>query len=160
MAEAELVSELLIAMLHGMQDKKKTIDDYYKRYDSTFPKRKETEKRFRRVIDEITECLGDGLKRSQFRRTPLFYSMFLALYHRMYGLPGFAAKRGGTDKLAAPEREAFRKAIEALSQVVADGRRDIIRRGYAAFVGASLRQTDNIKPRQARISAIYTRAFG
>jgi hypothetical protein len=160
MAEAELVSELLVAMLHGMQDKKKSIDDFYKRYDSSFPRRREMEKRFRKVIDEITECLGNNLKSSQFRRTPLFYSMFLALYHRMYGLPGFDTKRAGTDKLAAPERQAFKRAIDTLSDVVADGRRDVIRKGYAAFVGASLRQTDNIKPRQARLTAIYTRAFG
>jgi hypothetical protein len=160
MSEAELVSELMIAMLHGMQDKKKSVDDFYKRYDSVFPKRREIEKRFRKVIDEITECLGDSLKISQFRRTPLFYSMFLALYHRMYGLPGFDAKRSGTDKLAVPERQAFKKAIDTLSEVVSDARQDVIRKGYASFVGAALRQTDNIKPRQTRLSTIYARAFG
>ena len=86
--------------------------------------------------------------------------MFLALYHRMYGLPGLDLPRAGTERLAAPEREAFKKAITYLSDVVADGRKDEIRRGFAGFIGASVRQTDNIKPRQTRIATIYNRAFG
>ncbi len=160
MSEVELTSELVIAMIDGMQDKKKSIDSFYKKFDVNFPKRTEYEKRFKKVIDEISESLGDDLKKSAFRRTPLFYSMFLAIYHRLYGLPECNLKRAGGDRLASHERLKLREVISKLSDVVNDARDDIVRRGYGQFVAASLTQTDNIKPRNTRLEAIYTRAFG
>lgn len=38
MQEVELTSELMIALIAGMQDKKKSIEDFYKKYDETFGK--------------------------------------------------------------------------------------------------------------------------
>ena len=159
MSEVELTSELVIAMIAGMQDKKKSIDGYYKRFDSKYPRRTEIEKRYKKVVDEISELMGDTLRSSQFRRTPLFYTMFLALYHRMYGIPQSKIPRGGSDKLASHERMAFRKAVDSLSLIVADARKDKIKKGYEAFVGASLRQTDNIRPRETRLKTLYELAF-
>ena len=159
MSEVELTSELVIAMIAGMQDKKKSIDEYYKRFDSKYPRRTEIEKRYKKVVDEISELMGDTLRSSQFRRTPLFYTMFLALYHRMYGIPQSKIPRGGSDKLASHERMAFRKAVDSLSLIVADARKDKIKKGYEAFVGASLRQTDNIRPRETRLKTLYELAF-
>lgn len=160
MQEVELTSELLVAMLHGMQDKKKSIDEYYKRYDQRYVQRRTLEKKFKRVIDEISEAVGDTLKGSEFRRTPLFYSLFLAIAHRMYGVPGVRLRRSGGDKIAAPERAKIKQAVLDLSKIVKDARNDIIKRGYAQFIGASLRQTDNIKPRQTRLDTIYHQIFG
>ena len=37
MAEAELTSELVVALLAGLQDKKSSLDRYYKQYEDSFP---------------------------------------------------------------------------------------------------------------------------
>ena len=52
MSEAELTSELLIAMSDGIQSKK-TIESYYKKYDTRFPKMKLMMKRFKDTMDFI-----------------------------------------------------------------------------------------------------------
>ncbi len=43
MLEAELTSELMIAAIDGMQDKKQSIDHYYSKFDDEFPSRTRTE---------------------------------------------------------------------------------------------------------------------
>src|ERR1700681_622856 len=68
MKEAELTSELLVAMAAGLQDKKNTLDTYYKKWDDRFPYKKKSIDRFADVIDLIEEYLGSALAKSNFRR--------------------------------------------------------------------------------------------
>jgi len=86
MKEAELSTDLVIAMIDGIQDKKK-IKLYYKRNDDEFPQEEKVVNRFKKCIDTIAEIFGDTLIESPFRRTTLFYSLFCAIYDIMYGLP-------------------------------------------------------------------------
>ena len=161
MREVELTSELIIALVAGMQDKKKSIDDFYARYDEEFSERRVLEKNFKRVIDEINEIFPEGLGRSEFRRTPLFYSMFLALAHRLFGVPSVSADRSQISSLSVPERKKFRETVENLSAAVKAARNgDEIGGHNSVFVKASLSQTDNIRPRRQRLNGIYSRAFG
>ena len=88
MLEVELTSELLIAGYDGMQDKKVTIDDFYMRFEELYPYQGRDEKRFREVIGAISETFpGEDLSDSQFRRPPLFYTLYCVVYHHIYGLP-------------------------------------------------------------------------
>jgi len=97
MAEAEFVSELLIAMFEGIQGKEKRlidkfyenydIDEFYRNYDDRFPNRKTLEKKFRDTMDAIGGILGETLSTSSFRATRLFYPLFCAIYHMKFGLP-------------------------------------------------------------------------
>lgn len=117
MLEVELVSELLILGLHGPQDKKKSIDRYYAEYDETFAKRTEAASRFRSIIDEVNVVLGDSLRDTAFRRVPLFYSLYGALYHDRWGLPSVnvaSRKR----RLNSADVESFRQALLKLSNLV------------------------------------------
>src|SRR5690606_14272523 len=75
MAEVELTSELLILLLDGVQDKKKSIDDFYERYDDSFGPRDRVVKRFERILGVVAEACP-SLSQSVFRRPPLFYSLF------------------------------------------------------------------------------------
>lgn len=80
MAEVEFTSELMVAEMDGLQDKKKSINKFYSDYDETFHNRSQIENRFKAVIDTIGECVGDILADTEFRRSPLFYSLFCAVY--------------------------------------------------------------------------------
>ena len=155
----EFVSEVYIAFLAGMQDKKKSIDDFYDDYDEAFAKQSTIEKRFREAVDDITDCVGDALKTSVFRRPPILYSLFCVIYHRRHGLPG-ATLATTKSALSNDARLSLREAVESLSEKVETFRAgDEIPRRYESFVKACLQQTDNIKPRQTRFRELYHAAF-
>ena len=160
MQEAELTSELLIVGLSGLQDKKKSIDSFYEKYEENFPEKQTSESRFRLVVDSINDAAPDGLASTEFRRVPLFYSLYAATYHRLFRVPKINLETPSRGKLTRPEIEGLQNAIASLSQVVEaakDG--STTPDAYAQFVTACLRQTDNIKPRQTRMETIYRTAF-
>lgn len=159
MSEVEFASELIILQLAGLQDKKKSIDTFYEKHDQSFPEKDQVESRFRATIDVIEESVGEILAESEFKRTPLLYSLYGTIYHRRYGLPGQildTPKRALTKK----EQEDLRTAVEKFSDVLSRVREGAeVPKSYNAFVRAASRQTDNIQPRQIRLQAIYKAAF-
>ncbi len=88
MADAELVSELVVSMLDGIRmTKEKDLKIFYERYDDDFPQSSKIKKEFDETIDIIGNIFVDSLRASQFRRAPLFYSLFCAIYDAKFGLP-------------------------------------------------------------------------
>lgn len=159
MLEVELVSELSIAQIDGMQDKKKSIDEFYTKFEEEYDDRKKNEGRFREVIDDISETFKDGIGQTEFSRAPLFYTLFCAIYHRRFGLPKVAL-RTNTKPLTNNERLSLADAVLRLSDLIEAGRNgEPVAPRYTNFVAACLRQTDNIRPRQDRLSGLYERAF-
>ena len=160
MIEAEFVSEIFIAFLSGMQDKKKSIDTMYDNFDDEFPDQGRVEKQFRDIVNEITETLGDTITTTVFRRPPLLYSLFCVLYHHRYGLPKAPIADTKRKPLSRDERISLREAVESLSSRMEAAREggDVPPR-VAAFVNACSRQTDNIKPRETRFKVLYSTAF-
>lgn len=166
MADAELASELVIAQLLGLQDKKKSLDTTYEKYEEAeVPARKDHEKRFRLVLDEIRECFKEDLKDTEFRRRPMFYTLYCVVFHRLFGLPGISAATPKKGVLSAAERLGLRDAVLKLSKVLEDTKSPDGSKpapppaALAPFVGASARQTDNLKPRQTRFKILYDTAF-
>jgi uncharacterized protein with ParB-like and HNH nuclease domain len=159
MLEVELTSELMIAELDGLQDKKKSINTFYERYDERFSEQKRVEGRFGATLDEIEEALGGDLSESEFARVPLFYSLFCCVYHRTYGLPkvDLASPRR---PLTNAERGQLASALAKLSEFILAAKNDEdIPNTYSKFVTACLRQTDNLEPRRIRFQTLYKVAF-
>jgi hypothetical protein len=160
MLEVELVSEILVAQMAGLQDKKKSLDGFYRDFDEEFPDSDRHQKRFRSVIDAISETLGESLRSSEFRRPPLFYSLFTVLDHRLHGLPGAAIVDPHQGRLSRDDGRRLKDALVALSDRVAAAREgEPTPLVDLEFVGACLRQTDNIRPRRIRFEWIYKRSF-
>lgn len=163
MNEVELTSELLIAMMAGLQDKKKSIDEFYASNEDEFPGKRKLTIQFRQVIDEIVEAVGDELSETEFRRSPLFYSMFLAIFHRIHGVPELDIDTPALGKLSRQDKVGLQDAIQRLSNVLTqakDPESGPTPARYEAFVTACQQQTDNLRPRKTRLSMIYERAFG
>lgn len=156
MLEVELTSELMIAQMDGLQDKKKSIDTFYRMNDDEFPNRQSVETRFRATLDEISQAFGESLRRSTFRRVPLFYTLFTLVYHLRYGLPGIDLP-SSRKALNENDRVRLRSAVGNLDDVMrlSPEERESIPRHLAQFVDASLRQTDNIGPRRLRLETLY-----
>jgi Protein of unknown function DUF262 len=161
MLEVELTSELLIAGNDGMQDKKKTIDDFYKKWEESYPSQKRDEKRFNETLGTISETLKEGeLAGTEFRRAPLFYTLYCVVYHHLFGLPD-VQRASPRKKLTADQREALRSAVVSLSEMVAQSKEKVadVPPKYAPFVVACLRQTDNLGPRKTRFNTLFGEAF-
>ncbi|WFP65480.1 DUF262 domain-containing protein [Mesorhizobium sp. WSM4904] len=161
MQEAELTSELIIAMISGLQDKKKSIDGFYAKFDEEFPERGQVEDRFRKTIDAINVSVGDELPSTEFRRVPLFYSLFTATYHRIYGLPRIELQTSATGRFSRSDAETLQIAVLNLSSILVLAKEDDgeVLEGYETFIRACSRQTDNLRPRQIRLENIYGSAF-
>lgn len=159
MHEIEFTSELLIATLAGMQDKKKSIDGFYEDYDETFVERETAERRFRGVMDVINQTFEIGLGDTQFRKSPLFYTLYCVVLHRVYGMPAQAAE---TPKKAlnSAAKTRLRDAVIDLSHVISEAKKNVRTPSqFSRFLIAASSQTDNLQPRTTRFETLYKRAF-
>ncbi len=93
MGEAELASDLLVVSVDGIQSSKQ-IEKYYKEFDSEDISLDKEEARVRKVLDTIINLYPpDELKGTNFKRVQLFYSLFCAFYHSLYGVVNIDAPR-------------------------------------------------------------------
>lgn len=161
MLEVEFTSELLIAELDGMQDKKKSIDRFYADYDQGFPQRKKMMDRFHSTMATLADVAGDVLRDMEFRRPPLLYSLFCSLYHRLFGLPSCSLPRSRSARITRSAVRNAAGAVHELSDIVAAAKdKEPVPEAYRPFVLACAGQTDNIGPRRIRMETIYREAFG
>lgn len=116
MAEAEFISELLLAIQEGIRESQRTvIDNSYKKYDDEFPNRKRHERRFRETMDAIGEIFGEELPQLEFRATRLFYPLFCAVYHMKFGLPKLTVTRSPFKIADYPK---VKMALEGVDELV------------------------------------------
>lgn len=161
MLEVELTSELLIAGTDGMQDKKKSIDSFYEKWESSYPNQEKDEKRFKETLNAISETFSsDGLATSEFRRAPLFYTLYCVVFHQMFGLPGIQ-RTTSRKRLTTDQREGLREAVSFLSDKITQSKDPTVEipSRYNAFINACQRQTDNIQPRKTRFNSLFDEAF-
>jgi hypothetical protein len=144
MADATITSELLVAMIDGLQDTAKVLRAFYKKYDAEMPDPDRLKKRFTAVIDQIAEIFGDGLSGSEFAKRPLFYSLFCLLYDCNYSLPHSPV----TAKAIVVKKQ--RKVASALIALTEYLNLDEPPAKYAPFVAACKQETVTIKSRTVR----------
>jgi len=80
MLDAEFISELFIAMMHGIQSKNAdNIDNYYQLYDDNFPNRDIWVRNYNKTLEMIQQLLPD-LKSTRWSNKADFYSLFIAVH--------------------------------------------------------------------------------
>jgi hypothetical protein len=157
MAEAELTSELIVAMMAGLQDKKKSLEGYYQKYDDSFSSRRQLKREFESTLVTIQAMFGEELQESAFSKKALFYSLFCAVFDITRGLP------------ASPMERKFDHVAIGKSSF-ASVRRSLTRLGEALeteaptpeqvkFAEACARQTDNVGPRRVRHRFIFNAIY-
>ena len=114
MAEAEFISELLLAIEEGVRERKKEIlDSAYERYDDKFPNRERHEKRFRETMDAIKGIIGAQLPTLvKLHAERFFYALFLAVYHLKFELPKLTAPRATLKHADYPKLGAALEQID------------------------------------------------
>jgi hypothetical protein len=116
MRDHEFISELVVAWLHGVQNKKDRLDHYYELYEQKFPQRKSVEKLFRATTREIGR-LAPELRRTRWRKKSDFYTLFLTLLKHAEAFPLAEADRAAVadrlDRFAAQVDEALKLEDDA-----------------------------------------------
>ncbi len=161
MLEVELVSELLIAGREGMQDKKTSIDTFYDKWEETYPDQSRDAKRFAETLDTLMDTFREGdLASSEFRRPPLFYTLYCVVFHHLFGMPG-VQRVSPKKRLTADQRDGLKEAVAALSEKIAQSKDPAfdVPQKYKSFITAGQSQTDNIQPRKIRFGSLYDQAF-
>ncbi len=92
MMDVEYISELAIAVLHGHQNKKETIDRYYQEYEEDFEQKDDLVSIFKSVVYELEQSFPD-IKTTRWRKKTDFYSLFLYLASNHSQLPLDKKKR-------------------------------------------------------------------
>lgn len=90
MNEVELTTDLIIAMMDGIQNRK-IVKNYYKKYDESFDSQKLYENIFDEIISVISQLFENPLIKNNFKKPALFYSLFLSLYNVKYKLKSFSS---------------------------------------------------------------------
>lgn len=93
MLDVEFISELSIAMLHGYQNKKQSIDKYYALYEIEFDQKNHVKEVFDSVLRELTHILPPIRKTRRWSKKTDFYSLFLILAKYRLELPLGQEKR-------------------------------------------------------------------
>jgi hypothetical protein len=144
MKEVEFTSELICAMIFGLQNGKKIIKDTYKKYDDEFEYIELIENRFAITLEECKIILDGNIKEMEYKRMPLFYSLFVAVYDLKFGLKSIIGegKVLNLDNLAIVQTMLY----NINSTVSGDEEYE----EYLAFSNASKSSTDKLGNRELR----------
>ena len=108
MLDVEFVGELVIAILHGLQNKKSSLDKYYVLYEREFDDRQHIERLFRTVTSELL-AIFKIMGRGRWQKKSDFYSLFVALARKANSFPLSETQR----KRFARLLDAFGKSVDA-----------------------------------------------
>ncbi len=153
MLDHEFISELMIAFLHGSQNKKDKLDHYYQLYEEEFERRDEVAHKFSRTTGEISQLLP-SLPKTRWRKKSDFYTLFLSLIDRVddFPLPADARKEiGSRIEQLGSEVDAVLKLDDAES-----GSANTLAVKYARNVAAASDRTRRV----ARTEAFEEFVFG
>lgn len=145
MKEVELTAELVGAMLKGIQNGKGIIEKLYKEYDDSFPQYEYIAPRFGETLQLVQEILGGNIAELEFRRPPLFYSIFAAVYDVKYGLS--SDERIVLGSLNRDEIPTVQQDLYKLNQALEE---EEVFPEFSRFVVASASSTDKLANREIR----------
>lgn len=86
MLDIEFISELSIAVLNGLQNKKEKLDEFYQLYEESFDQNVELTETFQLILFQI-EQIFPNLKTTRWRKKTDFYTLFLYLAENKDFLP-------------------------------------------------------------------------
>jgi hypothetical protein len=106
MLDIEFISELAVAVLNGLQNKKKLLEEFYQQYETKFEDQEKLRSIFNHVLGEI-EQLVPNLSKTRWRKKSDFYTLFVKLARHVSQLP-----------LAADQRNVAAEILQNLASSV------------------------------------------
>jgi len=96
MLDIEFISELTVAILHGPQNKKTSLDKWYPAYEKEFPDKARVSTTFVTTLGELSHLLPN-ISGTRWRKKSDFYTLFLVLAAHVKDLP---LSKSGREKVA------------------------------------------------------------
>jgi hypothetical protein len=106
MLDVEFVSELAVAYLNGLQNKKKNLEEFYQQYETKFDQSEKVRTTFVQILGEA-ERLLPTLAKTRWRMKSDFYTLFLTL-----------TKHTGKIPFSSDQRERIGAALLSFSETV------------------------------------------
>lgn len=99
MQDVQLTADLLIGMIEGIRTKKQ-IKKFYELYERDFEYDIDAlTSKFDDVIMTISILFDSNLRKREFRRPHVFYSLFMTLYHLKYGVSNLESPQVSFEKI-------------------------------------------------------------
>jgi hypothetical protein len=117
MLDVEFISELAVAVLNGLQNKKKLLEEFYQQYETSFEDEERIRDLFRQTLGELRQIVPD-IASLRWKKKSDFYTLFLVFADHLAALPLTAEKRA----LARQRLTEFAVAID--EAIKADGEED------------------------------------
>lgn len=92
MLDVEFISELAVAVLNGLQNKKKLLEEFYQQYETSFDDEGRLREIFRQTLGELNQILPD-IASFRWRKKSDFYTLFLVFAEHSSNLPLTSEKR-------------------------------------------------------------------
>lgn len=152
MAEAELAGDMLVSLVDSVQTNK-SVEQYYKKYEDEQGPLEKSKTRF----DEIMSYIGtiyppEELANTNWSRVHLFYTLFTAIGHCLYGIkglnPNYRSKL--TEKKTGPLRVCFDQISAAYDAAADDLDNPNVPRDLRNFITRSRRGTTDTVSRVER----------
>lgn len=153
MLDIEYVAELVVALLHGVQNKKASLDKWFEAYERDFPDRKDVQAIFAAVLGELRHALPN-LAQTRWRKKSDFYTLFLVLASNHAALPLSKTSRGRIGKLLTD----FGLAVDRY--LYSGGRADSNVVTYGNAVERAASDLANRRNRQKALELILRPALG
>jgi hypothetical protein len=157
MAEAQLASDLLVALTDGVQTNK-SIETYYKLYEDDAGRLDTISKQFDTSMSYIGEIYDpEELANTNWARVHWFYSLFTVAAHGIVGLKGLDSNLRPSVKSSQLRR--WRVRLDEISAkydqyTEADGDGQTPPKAYADFIDRSRRRTTDTASRVLRANFI------
>jgi hypothetical protein len=154
MQEVNLVADLLIAMREGIKSKKQ-IKKYYGQYEEKFDDDVvQMEEHFDRVVSTLGVLYPEGLASTEFSRPHLYYSVFTAVAHCLFGLPDMAANRVAINTDSAVE--TARNGLDRVGELFDVKDLGTLSADEQQFIQDSRRATTDEKVRKRRTTYLLS----
>ncbi|MGA8549146.1 MAG: DUF262 domain-containing protein [Stellaceae bacterium] len=157
MLEAELTSDLLIALTDGVQTSK-NMEGFYRKYEDSFNEGDSVEEQFDKTMAFVNAVYStEELENTNWSRIHLFYTFFTSLAHSLFGLKGPSSEaRPKLDKKDVPSVRVVLDDISAKYDLYTSERviDSDIPRDFAEFVERSRRATTDTAARIDRTNFV------
>jgi hypothetical protein len=157
MFDVQLVADLLIGIIEGIRSKKQ-IKKYYEQFEKEFEfDIDELAAQFVSIIDLINNLFEDGLKKREFRRSQVFYSLFMTLFHMQYGIKNIDCDRKVIEKV---EYVRVSQKLEKIDYIFEEENKDLLSKEESQFLDDCRRATTDAAVRIRRSEFIAKLILG
>lgn len=157
MLDVQLSADLLIGMIEGIKTKKQ-IKKYYEQYEKEFEfDTEELHNRFNKIINLIKEIFDNNLKKREFKRSHVFYSLFMTLFHMQFGISNLSSSR---HEITENDYARVSQKLEKIDYVFAEANKENLTSNERQFLEDCRRATTDTAVRIRRSDYLSTLIMG